>query len=352
MATGPITAISDIVVPEIFNPYVQQMTEEKSRLISSGAVVRSPKLDQDLAGGGITFNAPSFKDLDNDTENISSDEADDSYVAGGTDNSTPKKTGTAKEVSVRLSRNQSWSNSDLATVLAGADPMSSIGDRVAAYWSRRLQAAFVATVNGVFADNAAAPAGTEHTLNDLTNDVSGDAYAAGATDFGAEAFIDAAVTMGDSMENLSMVCVHSIVYSRMQKNNLIDFVADASGAITIPTFLGRTVIVDDGVPSPASGIYHTWLFGTGAMLLGMGAPKVPTEVARKPDAGSGGGQDILFNRVEWAIHPVGHAFTGTASKGGPSNAATTGMLAHAASWGRVYSERKQIKIARLVTREF
>ena len=247
---------------------------------------------------------------------------------------------------------QTKSSSDLTAALAGADPMNSIADRVSTYWARRLQAAFVATMNGIFADNDAAPTGTEHVAGDLTNDVSGGAYSAGVTDFSAEAFIDAAVTMGDSMGNLSMVAVHSIVYARMQKNNLIDFIPDSNGVTSIPTFLGRIVIVDDGLPTPASGVYHTWLFGSGSALLGMGAPKVPTEMNRKPDAGNGGGQEILYNRVEWAIHPSGHKYAGAATKGGPTNAATSDNLAHADSWARVYPERKQINIARLITREF
>ncbi len=351
MATGPITQIADVVVPEIFNPYIQQITEEKSHLIASGALVRSRQLDEDLAGGGLTFNVPSFKDLDNDVDNISSDDGDDSFT-GGTANSAPVKTGTATEIAVRLSRNQSWSAADLTDALAGVDPMNSIANRISNYWARRLQAAYVATMNGIFADNDAVPTGSEHVQGDLTNDISGASYSAGVTDFSAPAFIDAAVTMGDSMGDLSMVCVHSIVYARMQKNNLIDFIPDARGETQIPTFLGRIVIVDDGVPSPASGIYHTWMFGSGAGALGMGAPKVPTEMARKPDAGNGGGQEVIYNRTEWAIHPVGHRYAGTTSKGGPSNAATTNNLAHADSWQRVYSERKQIKIARLITREF
>ena len=52
MAAGPLTQVSDIVVPEIFTGYIQQLTEEKSRLIQSGAVARSPIIDQFLAGGG------------------------------------------------------------------------------------------------------------------------------------------------------------------------------------------------------------------------------------------------------------------------------------------------------------
>ena len=67
------------------------------------------------------------------------------------------------------------------------------------------------------------------------------------------------------------------------------------------------------------------------MRFGAGNPKVPTETDRKPDAGTGGGQDILYNRVEWVIHPSGNAYVGTAPAGGPSNAATANNLAAATS---------------------
>jgi hypothetical protein len=345
MSSG-VTQIADVVVPEIFSPYVQQLTQEKSRLIRSGAIVADAALNEALAGGGLTYNEPSFKDLDNDAENISDDVP--------TNVSTPNKIGSATEIQVRLSRNNSWSSMDLTGDLAGADPMQAIANRVADYWVRRQQAAFVATLNGVFADNAAAPSGTDtHTQNDMTQDISGASFVDGVTNFSAEAFIDATATMGDSMGELTMVMVHSLVYARMQKNNLIDFVSDSvnGNAVSIPTFLGREVIVDDGVPRTA-GVFNTWLFGAGAVRGGVGAPKVPTETFRAPAAGNGGGQDTLYNRVEWIIHPVGHAYIGTPAKGGPSNATSSNNLANAGSWSRVFSERKQIRIARLITREF
>lgn len=344
MASG-VTRLADVVVPEIFTPYVQQLTQEKSRLIRSGAIVVDAVLTNALAGGGLTFNEPSFKDLDNDAENVSTDDP--------TVLSTPNKIGTATEIQVRLSRNNSWSSMDLTGDLAGADPMQAIGNRVADYWTRRMQLAFVATLNGVFADNAAAPSATEHVQNDMTHDVSGASFSDGVTNFSAEAFIDATATMGDSMGELSMVMMHSLVYARALKNNLIDFVQDSVNgeAISIATFLGREVVVDDGVPR-SGGVFNTWLFGAGSIRMGSGSPKVPTEVDRAPAAGTGSGQDILYNRTEWIIHPVGHAYVGTAASGGPSNAATSNNLAAAGSWARVYSERKQIKIARLITREF
>ena len=185
MAAGPATRVSDIVVPEIFTPYVQQLTEQKARIIQSGLAVRDPSIDLLLAGGGLTFNAPSFRDLDDDAERVSNDSssvfntADASANAAGSGTSPerapdPKKIGTSTEVLVRLSRNNSWSSMDLAAALAGKDPMEAIADRVAFYWTRRLQAAFVATWNGVIADNVANDSG------DYVNDISGSGFVDGA----------------------------------------------------------------------------------------------------------------------------------------------------------------------------
>ena len=95
-----VTRITDLIVPDVFSPYVQNLTQEKSRLVQSGAVVADPKLAEVLAGGGLTFNEPSFKDLDNDSENTSSDDP--------TVESTPNKIGTLQEIQVRMSRNNSW----------------------------------------------------------------------------------------------------------------------------------------------------------------------------------------------------------------------------------------------------
>lgn len=342
MAAG-VTRLSDVIVPSVFTPYKQQLTTQLSALVASGAIQVDAQLSALLAGEGVTFNSPSFKDLDDDAENISSDDP--------TVFSTPNKIGTAQEVQVRLSRNNSWSSMDLAADILGEDPMQAIGRRVAAYWTRRMQGAFIATMKGIFASNDAAPTGgSTHTAGDMTRDIKGASYSAGVTSFSAEAFIDAGLTMGDQAEGLGLVLMHSIVYARAQKNNLIDFIPDADGKINIPTFLGRRVVVDDAMPN-SGGVFETWLFAPGAVRLGVGAPKVPTETDRAPAAGNGGGQETLYDRVEWLMHPVGNAYVGTPPNGGPSNAATTNNLAAATSWRRVFTERKQIKIARLITRE-
>lgn len=338
MTTG-VTKIADIVVPETFTPYVQQLTEEKSNLIQSGILVNDPFASGFLAGGGMTVNIPSFAPLDasdaTGIENISTDDE--------TSDAVPDKIGTATEVAIRLSRNNSWSSMDLTRAMAGTDPMDAIANQVATYRALRLQKAFVSTMTGVFLDN------TTNDAGDYTNDVSGGAFVPGVTNFTAGAFIDARSTMGDSGQDLKGMIVHSTVMARMLKNNLIDFIPDStnSAAADIPTFLGHRVVEDDGMPN-TGGVYETWIFGNSPVLLGTGSPKVPTAVDRAEAAGDGGGQEILYNRWEWLIHPVGHAYTGaTTAGGGPANT----VLDDVGSWDRVYSERKQIKLARLVTRE-
>ena len=333
-----VTRLQDIIVPEVFDPYVQQMTEEKSRLVRTGVLQLSPELNAFLAGGGLTKNVPSFLDLDNDEENYVDDDPSNT--------SAPKKIGTAREIVTRMNRHQSWSSMNLTAQLAGADPMEAIGARVGAYWARRLQAMFLSTVQGIFSDNAALPDGSEHEQNDMIHDVSG-ASVSEDTKFSAEHFIDTLSTIGDSEDDLGIIFMHSIVYARAKKQNLIEFIPDARGETTIAFYQGREVVVDDALTTGTAGVYHTYVFGQGAFALGNIAPDTPSEVERIAGAGNGSGQDILHNRVLWSIHPKGHAYQGTPPASGPTNA----LLEDASSWKRVYAERKMIKMARLTTRE-
>ena len=348
--------VADVVVPAIFAPYVRTLTEQKTALVDSGVVVRDPALDGFLAGGGTTFNAPSWRDNDDDSNVLADRVSSDNPATIA----TPAKIQSNQEIATRLSRNQSWKTMDLAAALAGDDPANSIASNVAAYWRRRLQAVFVATWTGIFADNAQVTpnddprAGITNNAaqDDLSVDISG-AFTPGVTDFSAEAFIDAITTAGDSQGDFVAVMMHSIVFSKAQKNNLIDFIPDSSNALAadVPTFLGRRVIVDDTMPN-AAGVFDTWIFGAMASRWGVGNPKVPAEVEREPSQGNGGGGEELFSRIEWSMHPVGYNFLGGVvanPDGGPSNAEIADGVNN---WARTFPERKQIKAARLVTTEF
>jgi hypothetical protein len=213
----------------------------------------------------------------------------------------------------------------------------------------------IASVQGIILDNIA----DANDLGDmLVNIGAGSGTVTDANRFSAEAFIDTVQTMGDRGEELVAVACHSAIYRRMQKLDLIDFVPDSNGGKPIPTYQGREVIVDDGMPRVAAGAnftFSTYLFSRGAFAAGVGTPKVPVEVERQPLAGNGGGSENLHSRVEWILHPVGFALL-TAGVAGQSP--TNTELALAAAWDRragkigtgvAASDRKLVGIAELRT---
>lgn len=341
------TGLSEIIVPEVFSPYVLKLTEEKAKFVASGILARSAELDLFLAGGGNTLNKPTWKDLDNTAEKVANASAA-GVLAGGA-GLAPIAIDSYNEIAVRLVRTQQWGAMKLAADLAGSDPMNAIASRVSAYEARQLQLAVLDTLEGIFADNDLAPdggSGDTHTQFDLTFDASGVGFVAGVTNFTAENLFDAAQTAGDSQEDFKILAVHSAVYSRMRKNNLIDFIQDSVTGASLSTFQGMQVVYDDGMPR-SGNVYHSYLFAPGALELGWGFPEKATEVAWSPDGGNGYGEEILYRRRAYCVHPMGHAYIGAATGGGPANT----VLDDAASWSRQCPERKQVKIARLITRE-
>jgi hypothetical protein len=251
----------------------------------------------------------------------------------------------------------SWSSQTLLGQLSGQDPFARIGDRVAAYWARHLQNTVLAVLKGIFADNDAAPTGGDtHSTGDLSFDVStlnGGVFLNGLTNFTAEGFMDAVQTAGDAASQFTTIAVHSVVRNRMRKNNLIDFKQDSVTGAQLDYFQDLRVIVDDGMPV-TSNVYDSYIFTPGSLEFAdnLSGNDVGTEVVRRVEAGNGGGALELWNRIQWCIHPRGHAFIGSGfASGGPDNSLGTAPLNAAASWSRHAPERKQIGLARFRTRE-
>jgi hypothetical protein len=65
------TIISDVIVPEVFNPYVIQRTAELSAFYQSGIIARTPELDRLASSGGKLLNMPFWEDLTGDDEVLS-----------------------------------------------------------------------------------------------------------------------------------------------------------------------------------------------------------------------------------------------------------------------------------------
>lgn len=345
MAEGQVK-LADVIVPEVFSEYTLLRTKEKSDLITSGAITVNPMLQEKLnKSEGHVFHMPGFNSLDNDPENVANDEMSQAY--GGAAPPKPKKIGTHMQIAVPLFRTQSWGSTQLVKYYIGTDPMRYMMEQISTYWAMRLQALFLSVMKGIFADNDANPTAGEHVKGDLTLDIKGNAFDAAKTAFSTEAFIEATGLLGDAFSSLDIILMHSVVHQNLVLKNLIPNVRDAESPYKYSTFMGRRIVINDHMPHNG-GIYETWIFGAGQIAFASKSPENAVELWHDPHAGNLWGAETLFNRQAWCMHPVGHSYKGPSdSTGGPNN----DVLARAGSWERVFKERKQIRIARLITRE-
>jgi hypothetical protein len=165
------------------------------------------------------------------------------------------------------------------------------------------------------------------------------ALTGGAELISASTFIDAQSKLGDAADMLTAVAMHSAVYAKLQKDQLITYDKDPVTGADVPNYLGKRVVVDDGCPV-STGVYTTYLFGRGAIGEGNGAAKVPTETDRDSLAGD----DILINRQHFILHPRGVAWQNASVAGSsPTNA----ELETSTNWSRVY-ENKNIRVVKFV----
>jgi hypothetical protein len=306
------TRIADVIVPEVFNPYVIQRTAQLSALVQSGIVVPNPELDRLASAGGKLINMPYWDDLTGDDEVLSDSTA-----------LTPGKITAGQDVAVLLMRGKAWAANDLAKALSGDDPMRAIGDLVSAYWARMEQKVLIATLNGAM--GAATMTGNVHDISAGTGD---------AANIDGTNFLDASQKLGDAKDRLVAVAMHSAVETYLAKLNLIEYIKESEANPRVPYYMNKRVIVDDGMPV-TTGVYTTYLFGEGAIGRGEGSAPVPTETDRDSLAGD----DILINRRHFILHPRGIAFTGNPTGASPTNA----ELSTTTNWARKY-ENKNIRI--------
>lgn len=314
------TKLADMIVPEVFTPYVIRRTAELSNLVQSGIIASNPILDQLITGGGTTIQMPVFNDLSGDDEVMGETAA---TVGGIT---------TSKDVAAVLYRIKAWGATELAACLSGADPMKAIGDLVAQYWVRREQKTLINLLEGAFG-----AANMSGLVSDITS--------ATDTAISANAVLDAKQLMGDAADNLTAIAMHSATFTKLQKDNVIAFIPAAESKISIPTYLGYRVIVDDGLPVNTTGAtkkYTTYLFAQGAIGRGEGTPANLTPV--ETDRDSLASTDILINRRAFVLHPQGMKWQAASIAGAtPSNA----ELATGANWTRV-ADVKKMGIVKLV----
>lgn len=315
------TALADVIVPEVFNPYFREASTRVNAFFQSGVVATVPELN--LSGkGGAQIQMPFWQAL-----------GERAQLLDDTENLSIKRVNTAQDVAVLHARALPYGGTDLAAALAGDDPMDAISAGIGENWSYEFNMQLIATLKGAMGALAAeGPAKNSLDISSLSG-------AASVID--GESFIDAAQTMGDAKTSIVAVAMHSATNASLAKQGLIETERDANGVILYETFMGRRVIVDDAL-APNASVYDTYLFGAGAIGWGEGSPKVPSETGREPLLG--GGQDYLVTRRHYVLHPRGikwNPTSGVPAKVTPSDT----ELANSANWSRVY-DPKNIRIVR------
>ena len=311
------TLLSDVIVPEVFDPYMIQRTEEKSELRAAGIIGIVPGLN--VPGGGATVNMPHWNDLTGDDE-VMSDERE----------LVPGKIQAGLDIATVLIRAKAWGANELASALAGDDALMAIGELASDFWVRSEQRTLISILTGVFGS----PSMSGNMLDLPDETVSRDLL------------IDAISLLGDSSENLTGMVCHSAVRSDLAKKEVLDArvnVGDTNTAPEFQSFLGRRVIADDGCPvetlAGGAKVYTTYLFGNAAIGFAPGNGVTPSETERKALAH----KDFLVTRRHFILHPRGVKWVGknrTAENPTPGNA----ELADGENWERVW-EPKAIRIA-------
>ena len=330
------TLRSDVIIPEVFTPYVIEQTTFRDAFLASGVV--QPMAELNATEGGDYVNIPFWKaNLTGDFE-----------VLSDSTSLTPGKITADKQVGVILHRGRAFESRDLAALAAGADPMAAIGAKVADYVANQRQKDLIKCLEGVFG-------GLTSNAGAAFIDVS--FHKSGMTALGPRQVAKARALLGDQGDKLTAVALHSAVYYDLVERKAIDYITNsearlataATGASTInavggsiaaayggdnavPLYMGLRVIVSDDLV-PTSTNYPVYFFTQGAIASGeqMG---MQTETDRDILAKS----DAMSIDLHYCYHPVGAKFVGTTNP-------TQAQLATIGNWTKVY-ELKNLGIVR------
>ena len=332
------TLRSDIIIPEVFTPYVIEQTTQRDAFLASGVV--QPLAELNATEGGDFINVPFWK------ANLSGD----FEVLTDSSSLTPGKIQADKQVGVILHRGRAFEARDLAALAAGSDPMAAIGAKIADYIANQRQKDLLSCLAGVFGTLGTTTSSA--AFFPLTIDgESGDT----PTVLSPRHVAEAKSLLGDQGDKLTAIAMHSKVYYDLVERKAIDYVAttDARGTTTtqsggslvaayggsvdVPTYCGLRVIVSDDVQTSGSGAtteYATYFFTQGAIASGE-QMAMQTETDRDILAKS----DAMSIDLHYVYHPVGAKWAVTTAN------PTRAQLETVGNWSKVY-ETKNLGIVR------
>lgn len=327
------TRISDLVVPEVWNPYVLEQSTYANKFITSGIAQSVPALEA-IKEGGTTVNVPFWvADLSGDMEQI---------VEGVS--LTPGKLTADNQVGVVIHRGKAWTSNDLAGLASGADPMQALAAKVAAYLANQEQKDLLACLNGVFGGLASNTGAAFEALSYIPGTIGS---------ITASTVAAMRSKLGDQGEKLTAIAMHSSPYYDLLERKAVDFVEtgdsatiaassfaggsfqnafSSPGDLRIPYFMGLRVIVDDGIAKDGNN-YAVYGFTNGAVGTAE-QQALTTETDRDIMAG----EDAMVVRKHFLHHPLGASWIGGVNP-------TRAQLATATNWEKVY-QTKNVGIVR------
>lgn len=313
--------LTDIIVPEIFQPYVSRRTVELSNILQSELIASSPQLDEFVRGGGATLSMPRWNDL----------EDKESQVLQLGVEIVPDKLTAVKDLAPKLFRAHAWESSQLLSGLAGSNQANAIGDKVALWWARNHQMTIFNVLKGVFNSES-----MEHATVD-------------ASEHPLDAYVvqEARQVLGDNSGILDLILMHSATKTMLSQNQLIEYIPPARGEVGFERYLGLKVLVNDNLPYD-EGVYTTYLASSGALQMGRGVPEgiQPVQVLEIPNLSV----THLYMRETTVINPPGISFIRPSldEDGEELPSPTNEELADGENWKRYdKTEKKSIGLVRI-----
>ena len=347
--------------PQAFGAYVNRIPNvTKNELAKSGAVGSNEQAKAALANqtGSLYARVPYFGRIDGSTSQNND---------GGTDIVSTSTT-TYEQGFVVASRMDSWTERSFSkNITAGVDFMDNVAAQIADYKMDVRQAMLLAILKGVFSmsttgSTVAAKAAKEfldkHVYN-ITTNTGNDAFVGATT-------LNKAIqkASGDNKNIFKLVIMHSEVATNLENMKLLKYMTytDVDGIereLALATWNGRTVLVDDNMPTEdvakagdveAYTAYTTYVLGEGAIILDDIGDAVPYEMSRDPK--TNGGQDTLYVRDRYICGVDGISFEKPATI---TASASNTDLETGANWniindGTKAIPHKAIAIAKIVSK--
>ena len=228
---------------EVFGAYVDQVENlNRNELLKSGAIIERPEYATLLPAqvGGNLITVPIKARIGGTPDNYD-----------GSTNITSDSRATYTHSRIVVGRAHGWTEKDFSTDITGEDFLPA-AQEVAEYWDDVDQITLLATLEGVFAMNskqAEKDFVAKHTY-DISENADGSVF--------SETTLNNAIqkALGDNKSKFALAVMHSAVATSLENLKLLSYMkqTDANGIerdLTLATLNGRTVLIDDNMPTVA-----------------------------------------------------------------------------------------------------